>query len=141
MYPLGRAFGAKGASSHAGLVRLLTTSRVLKAYSIRRADDLAFPPWVRPALGLLIVLVTAALGLHAWLYSLAPLSRDEAALATYLALLFTVSWVSAIGLVSAVSLLAVLLVSKDRRLETCHSDSSLTADDALTASRSAVRGR
>ena len=115
MYPLGRACGVKGASSEAGLVRLLTTSRVLRAFSIERADDRAWPPWAPPALGLLIVLVTAALGLHAWLYSLAPLSRDEAALATYLAILFTVSWVSAIGLISAITLLAVLCLSRDPR--------------------------
>ena len=72
-----------------------------------------------PVLGLLIMLVTVAPGLHVWLYHLAPLSRDEAALATYLAAQVTVSCVSAIGLVSAIVLRTVLWGSKDRRRGGC----------------------
>ncbi len=113
MYPL-RTSTVKGASTGASLVGLLATSRVLKAYPIEPADEVAYPRWVLPVLGLLIVLVTAALGLHAWLQSLVLAPHDEAALATFLAVLVTASWVSAVGLVSAIALLAVLWASRSR---------------------------
>lgn len=141
MYPFGRAFGVNRASPEASLMRRLTTSRVLKAYSIDEPDEVAWPPWVHPAIGLLTLLVTVALGLHAWLYILAPLSRDEAALATYLALLVTVSWVSAIGLISAIALLAVRWVSRVRRTRTGTLRLSCEEEKAAAATRSEARAR
>lgn len=107
MYPF-QAVDVGEVSSEAGLVPLLTTSRVLKAYPVDRADLVSCPRWVLASLGLLIVLVTAAVGPYAWLYSLGPASSDEVALATFLALLVTASWLSATWIVAAIALLAVL---------------------------------